>query len=203
MGDEMRESNNALAVPVTITKSDLVPTAFTQPAPVVAGQSVSLSWSVANQGDGAATTFWYDRFVLSTDAVFDASDVVLDYFSAPTTLAPGASYSSTQSLTIPSFMAPGSYYLILRVDNFNNQSESDESNNALAVPVTIVVPTSTPTVTDTATATRTATRTVRLRGPRRLHRLVRPHLRHRDDAPAILHLCRMDSLSRLGAVLNG
>src|SRR5438477_84448 len=56
---------------------DLTPTVLTPPASTVAGQAASVTWTVANQGDGTATPNWRDFFFLSADDVLDGGDRLL------------------------------------------------------------------------------------------------------------------------------
>src|SRR4029077_2962010 len=58
---EADEGNNRRTIPITVTAADLVVTALTAPAAVTTQESVSVSWSVKNQGDAAATLPWSDR----------------------------------------------------------------------------------------------------------------------------------------------
>jgi hypothetical protein len=147
---ESNETNNTLAVPITITKPDLVPTVLTPPASGVAGQSISVSYTVANQGDGSAVSpngYRYDSIYLSTDAVWDGGDIDLGDLYQSGALAPlGATYSNTVSVPIPGGTAPGSYYLIVVTDSYGWIPESNESNNTLAVAITVTAPDLVPTV---------------------------------------------------------
>ena len=62
---ETNEGNNYYAIPITITKSDLVPTALSGPATAYAGETISLSWTAQNQGSGPPnSSFWRDYLFL-------------------------------------------------------------------------------------------------------------------------------------------
>src|SRR5438094_676236 len=53
-------------------------------------------------------------------------------------MAAGASWSGSQLLTVRTTVAVGGWYLLLQVDYDGYVSESDETNNILAVPITLV-----------------------------------------------------------------
>ena len=124
---------------LTLATPDLTPTAFTGPGAARTGESISLSWTVTNQGTGTAQPSWSDYVYLSTDAVYDAGDSYLTLQSASTALGVGESYTRTPTLTVPNVPA-GSYYLILRVDSGGAVYEADEANNTQAIPITITTP---------------------------------------------------------------
>ena len=159
---ESNDANNALAVAVTVTKPDLVPTVLNAPAMVLPGQTgVSVMWTVENQGDGTAadsTGNWLDRVFFSTDNVFDVGDTLLTTFNVSTPLAPASSYNRTQAVNIPN-VSNGNYFLIVVADRNGAVPESDEGNNVRTRAITLATPTPTPTPTVTATPTVTQTPT--------------------------------------------
>ena len=136
---EATEANNTQAIPITITTPDLTPTAFTAPASATTGQAIGLSWTVTNQGTGAAQPSWLDYVYLSTDAVYNTGDTFVTSQGTSAALGPGGSYSKTPTITVPSVPA-GNYYLILRVDHLNGRYEANETNNTQAIPITISLP---------------------------------------------------------------
>jgi Subtilase family/SdrD B-like domain/Cadherin-like/Putative Ig domain/CARDB/Domain of unknown function (DUF4114)/Bacterial pre-peptidase C-terminal domain len=141
---ETDESNNVQAVAINISAPDLEITTATAPVSADLGETIELSWTVANQGDAAATADWYDSVYLSTDAQFDINDT---YLTTPlaaenTPLAAGADYTATQNITIPNNIVTGSYYLLFVTDKYfnyydNRQIETDETNNVKAVPIQV------------------------------------------------------------------
>jgi hypothetical protein len=99
---------------------------------------VTLTWGVTNQGVGSAIAYssWSDRLWLSTNATLDGSARSLwewPRWSNP--LPPGGDYGFTHTVRLP-VTASGSYYLIFQTDAGNEVSESDETNNVVAVPFT-------------------------------------------------------------------
>jgi len=161
---ESNESNNDLAVPITITQPDLVPTALTPPNSALAGQSITIAWTVTDQGNGAASPNWWDRLYLSTDTVISNDDTIIQDNNGDaihtTALAAGASYNNSETVPLPGNLSPGTYYVIVRTDVNTTVPESNESNNDLAAPIAIQAPpTATPTQTPTFTFTPTSSPT--------------------------------------------
>jgi len=123
----------------TVAAPDLVPTAFTAPGRGGTGLSISVSWTVANQGAGPTTGAWNDVVYLSTDPVCCVNDAVLGRMAINVPVLPGRTYVRTQSLPIPN-VPPGQYYLILRVDAERRLAEADDANNQRVIPLTITAP---------------------------------------------------------------
>ncbi len=140
----------------TMPLADLaVQGASVSPLSTVAGNTVSLSCSIYNIGAGVATSSNVGYY-FSTDAILDASDVLLGN-STGYALNPGLSSSRYASVTIPATTAPGSYYILFAGDYLNQVSESNENNNVASVNVTVVAPSIDltilqPSVTPTTTA---------------------------------------------------
>src|SRR3569832_356426 len=92
-----------------------------------------------DHGSSQFNTLWFDRFFLSTDAALSTDDTFIGESARPDnfTLGAGASYTASASIHVPS-VAPGSYYVILLADGYGNRvPESDETNNTIAVPITV------------------------------------------------------------------
>ena len=122
---ESDDSNEASARPHA--PADLIITSVQAPPPAGAGGSFTLTVTTRNQGAGAAeatTTTLY----LSANSLFEATDTRLtDLAIGP--LTPGASVTSTASITIPSDATGGTYYLFTFADTGQVESESSENNN--------------------------------------------------------------------------
>ena len=92
---------------------------------VVAGETLTVSWTIWNQGDGSATP---DVGVyLSTNSIISTFDTRIDLRSR--SLASGEAKAATLALTVPPGLAPGVYYVGAIVDPGNAIAEYDESNN--------------------------------------------------------------------------
>ena len=118
---------------------DLIETSVSDPLiAALPGASFSVTDTVLNQGGVSAATST-TRYYLSTDTVKDASDRLLSGTRAVPVLAAGAMSTGTVTVTIPSNMALGSYYLIACADNLTHVTESDETNNCRASTGTVQV----------------------------------------------------------------
>lgn len=125
---ETNEANNALTGnSVSVARSDLVMTAVSGPTSGAAGTAILVSNTVANQGAGPAAPF-YVGFYLSTDATITTADTLLGTWTL-VGLAPGASSAATPSVTIPSGMALGTYYIGAIADYSGVVTETNETNN--------------------------------------------------------------------------
>jgi len=128
-----------------VQRPDLVPTTLTAPGAAVTGAPLSISWTVLNQGAGAAKPSWSDVVFLSQDGVLGAGDRNLGAFARTVGLDPTETYEGSEQIAAFPDVAPGDYFLILKTDNSNQQSETEESNNTRAVPITIQAPDLEPT----------------------------------------------------------
>jgi len=140
---ESDESNNVMVVgtiTVALSEVDLTMTAASTTASTVyPGDSFTVSDTVSNIGASSAGSYVYMGYYLSTDAVVSTAD---QYVGVRTTytLAGGASNSGTGTVTVPSTLAPGTYYLGVIADYNDNYTESDESNNVKVVGTITVAP---------------------------------------------------------------
>jgi subtilase family serine protease len=131
---ETSETNNVLAVSVRVGP-DLVVSSLSKPASVTSGAVVTLTDTTKNQGGAAlnpSTTYLY----FSTNTALDAGDTLLGARAVPA-LAAGASSSGSLAATIPAGLSAGTYYIIVKVDGDNTVAESLETNNLLAIAITV------------------------------------------------------------------
>ncbi len=152
---ESGDSNEVTATPRV--PPDLVISSLTVPAVGAAGATIVISETIRNQGTGAAGSST-TRLYLSNSSSFDANDVMLDGVhdvpalqAGATSLAlldtsgvllagsrlvsglvSGAGRSGMTTLTIPSGVAPASYYVIAKADAGNAVIETLENNNILS-----------------------------------------------------------------------
>ena len=140
---ETEEGNNIMALPFEVFAPDLVITDATAPAQAPLSSSITVSWTVENQGNApAARSSWYDRLYLSDDDVYDSGDVYVAYLTRTNTtpLDVGASYSLAKTWTLQSSSRMGSQYLIIVADESGRQDELDEDNNTYAVAIELLAP---------------------------------------------------------------
>jgi hypothetical protein len=108
----------------------------TTPLSAARGSTVTFEYSLANQSTSAPA---YDvGFYLSADSYISTSDT---YLSGTYVSGGSASYmvTWTSTLTIPSWVQPGTYYLGVIADPYNQLAESNESNAYQEAPRTIRV----------------------------------------------------------------
>ncbi len=109
--------------------ADLQVPSVTVPQQATAGQSVTISWTVTNDGTGATdVSSWEDSVYISTSTTLDSSAIYLGEVQNPTYLAPGDSYSSSLTATLPSSLS-GPYYAIVNTNSNNAQYEYIYGNN--------------------------------------------------------------------------
>jgi subtilase family serine protease len=139
---ESDENNNVLAVPFAFnsTPADLIPVQLLTLTDITGPPNppVTVAWQVANQGIGPALNTWRDKLYLSTSAVVDYTAQLLGEWQETGPLEVGNNYWLTNALRIPVTQS-GVYYLIIKTDEGDWLTESDPSNNELAVPVSFTI----------------------------------------------------------------
>src|SRR5262249_38127459 len=119
---------------------DLVVRAASAPPTALVGDTLSVPFTVLNQGDGNASGYWSDGLYLSDTPTFDAGTArfLADTPNHPA-LAAGASYD--QTFTVSSLRGtPGDRYLLIVANPFHALAESALANNVRAVPITLTAP---------------------------------------------------------------
>lgn len=132
---ELLESNNVKASATVRVGPDLGVTALTGPSSAVRGTTIGVTDTTRNQGGGPAGTST-TRFYLSSNTALDAADVLLGSRPVPA-LGAGAGSSASTSLTIPSGIASGSYYVVASADDEKTVVETIETNNTRALLVRV------------------------------------------------------------------
>lgn len=116
---------------------DLTVASVSAPDSGAAGSAVSISDSIQNNGNKAATGF-YVKYYLSADETISTSDILLGQRSV-SGLAAGATNNGTKSVVIPAAVTSGTYYIGVIADATNLVAESDESNNSGYDPGAIII----------------------------------------------------------------
>ncbi|MCB2409519.1 CARDB domain-containing protein [Hymenobacter lucidus] len=137
------EGNNLIrsASPVTIglTYADLAPAAFTGPSTVDAFETFTVNYTIRNTSNavGNATGTWNDVVYLHQRNGGNAYCTTLGTVSHTGPLAPGQTYTGSMTLTIPRWVDPGEYDLVLKTDANGSVYEYDfETNNEQRVAFT-------------------------------------------------------------------
>ena len=131
---ELSEHNNIRAATISIGP-DLTVTALTAPGTAAAGSSVLVSETTGNQGAAPAPAS-STRFFLSTNALIDAADTPLGSREVPA-LAANSWSTATSTITLPSTLTTGTYYLLAQADGPMAIAELNEMNNARAASIRI------------------------------------------------------------------
>ncbi len=128
--------NNQIYVAST-PKPDLEITALNIPSSGIAGQPITVSWTVQNNGDAAVEVPFTEQFKLDTndDGVGGQS---LGQYTKSDSLLVGESYTESMDVTIP-ISASGNYYIVMKTDATNQLFELDagEDNNLAAAIIQI------------------------------------------------------------------
>ena len=119
------------AAPTAVTlaaASNLVVSGITAPSSALSGGTTQVFWTVTNTGTvGTSASSWHDSVYLSLDQTLDTTttrfivttstntDPLLASVTNPSYLAPGQSYTSTATITLPQGIS-GPYYLIIGAD---------------------------------------------------------------------------------------
>jgi subtilase family serine protease len=142
--EELDESvNNQAAVPIEIIAPNLEATALVVPSSATAGDTIPVGWTVENSGSTSASSDWWDHLYLSTDEILGNGDDVLllaRSASGDSPLAPGATYSPDENLSLSRDLVPGVYHVFLSVDHFGAQAEVVNSDNVLSTIITLTAP---------------------------------------------------------------
>ena len=129
--DAEQNTSAPQSIQVTSRPPDLIVTDVTALANGVAGQPVSISWTVKNAGTGPTLEpSWTDRVLLSRTLTLDtAAALSVDSFSHSGALEAGDSYSRTELVTLPR-QAQGAYYVLMQTNADHAVNEcGTEGNN--------------------------------------------------------------------------
>jgi subtilase family serine protease len=124
---ETNETNNTAVSGLIRIGPDLVETSASVTSTGGAGLPVTVTDTVKNQGLGdapASTTGFY----LSNSVVFTTAAQLIGTRPVPA-LPAGTSNTASTTLTLPSTLAPGNYYVFASADYNNQVAETFESNN--------------------------------------------------------------------------
>jgi len=127
---EALEGNNTAARSITVG-GDLIVSALTVPSKATADSTILVNDTTTNQRAGTVAAS-ITRFYLSANAVLDASDILLTGCRTVPELAAGVTSSGSTSVTLPSTVAAGAYYIIAKADADNTAVETDDANNTIA-----------------------------------------------------------------------
>ena len=135
---ESNEANNTVFLPLTINgKPDYIPYIQSVSAFIVnPGDDLIISGYVENNSAYAANVQSRANYFLSANTVWDAGDVLIGSDDVEV-LAPFASSSEAEVLTIPSNTSGGLYYILWVADTNFEIDESNEANNTAYVSIVV------------------------------------------------------------------
>ncbi|MCB1121329.1 MAG: hypothetical protein KJT03_07260, partial [Verrucomicrobiae bacterium] len=128
------ETNNSTSTTFSATTDlppvDLVVTSVTGPANALTGETISVSWTIENQGSNTLTAgAWTDRIYLSTTGTVNGSAVLLGPVARSATIGSGGSASFSSNFTIPVNLAAGNFQIVVVADALNTIVEAGAENN--------------------------------------------------------------------------
>ncbi|MCY2986427.1 MAG: FG-GAP-like repeat-containing protein [Planctomycetota bacterium] len=133
------ETNNAVQTTVASALAaypDLAVTNVSGPAEVIAGQDVTVTWTVANQGNADTVRPWTEQIYFSSDRAV-GNDVLLAEVGFTATIAMGAAAQHNQTFRIPGGLS-GPYYFLVKANVTQFYDAHPENNWAAAEQVTQV-----------------------------------------------------------------
>jgi subtilase family serine protease len=131
---ESNEANNSLrGTTIILTRDpDLdVRAVYSSVTTIVRGGVIGVTVNIGNQGLAAASTSFNVGIYLSKDRIITTADTRIGVRSIAG-LAAGTWVSTSNIVSIPLFLAPGTYYIGAIVDYPNTVKESNETNNTSA-----------------------------------------------------------------------
>jgi len=114
---------------------------------VAAGGQLGYYYDAHVGGTGAVGSGFNTGVYLSSDAGISTSDRLLQTVSESATLSAGDHFgtgTNARLVTVPSDVAPGTYWVGVVLDNGNTVSETNEGNNSAARQITVVASSSKP-----------------------------------------------------------
>ena len=119
-----------------VVMSDVTPNA----AAVAAGNTLSVTDTVTNQGTASADSSFMIAYSLSTNTTYgDGDDVTITTTRVVGPLGAGGDDTATTDLLIPSSTAPGTYHVCAKADSTSALAESNADNNTLCSTATVTV----------------------------------------------------------------
>src|SRR5262249_5378894 len=111
-------------------RPDLQVETVTAPAKPSAGDTVSVEFTVINQGTVAANGRWTDRVYLALDDRVSGDDILVDTLANGAALGPGERYrSASQTFTIPERFRGTAFVLVVAdADNAIDEYPNDGNN---------------------------------------------------------------------------
>lgn len=125
-------NNLAKSSVVSITSPDLQITHVTAPEQITSGYPINLTYTIANNGDGAITnrSITDKVYISQTESLSGAIQIASLYHNINLPVGQSATFTCNQ--TAPANLNDGTYHLIVVTDANNNIHESNEDNNTFS-----------------------------------------------------------------------
>ncbi|MCP4581985.1 MAG: hypothetical protein GY839_10225 [candidate division Zixibacteria bacterium] len=135
------EDNNKYIIPIVLTipepgdlqLSDLIVTDFQSSDQAIAGDTLTLSWTILNQGEFPTPSninYWLDGIYISADDILEIeSDLRIGQASYHQVLQPESSYTVNRTIDLPDGIE-GQWYLFVMSDYSNLVEEVIDANNS-------------------------------------------------------------------------
>ena len=135
---EKSKGNNQTKVAVYVedpsdTPADLTITKMSVPSRLMAGEAITISYNIANQGEYAAKGKLRDVLYLSKDNKWDENDAMIGVVNGDVNIDPATETTRTVTGRITN-VPEGDYYLIVRTNSTHAIAESDYDNNQTVNP---------------------------------------------------------------------
>lgn len=130
---ELSEDNNRALTTVYISgesasPADLVVEKLNVSSSITAGEPLTVSYRISNQGEFAASGKLCDVLYMSDDAQWDVNDVMIGVVTGDVYIEPGTDITRTATGRITN-VPEGDYYLFVRTNSTHSIAESDYGNN--------------------------------------------------------------------------
>lgn len=130
---EKSKGNNVAKMTVYVedendTPADLVVNRMSPPSRIMAGENITISYNIANQGEFAAKGKLRDVLYMSEDNMWDENDTMVGVVTGDVSIDPGTTISRSVTGRIIN-MPEGNYYLIVRTNSTHAIAESNYDNN--------------------------------------------------------------------------
>ncbi|MEL7407076.1 MAG: CARDB domain-containing protein [Cyanobacteria bacterium J06558_2] len=131
---ETDDNDNTYVLPIELLAPNLTVTSPVAPNAAFLGESIDLTWTIANIGIVDAFGSRQETVYISDDQYLDIYDEPLSYNYNSSLLKPGTESTTDKNAEIPRTTI-GDRYLLFVADSNNVQGETDETDNLIALPI--------------------------------------------------------------------
>lgn len=130
---EDNENNNSLRIPIYVngavdTPADIVIKNVDAPSSFKAGEDVTISYQLSNEGEYTASGTLHDVIYLSKDNKWDKDDEMVGFATGNVTISPGNTITRSITGRITN-MPEGVYYVIVKTNSTKTITEKTVENN--------------------------------------------------------------------------